>query len=80
MTTFDQARLAVQAPGVVRKDANTDTLEPSVVVRIAFEELDRLRALQIVPDADLLLERLQNRIGDYRLIAGVSARFLCEVS
>jgi hypothetical protein len=49
------------------------------VVRIALEEIDRLRALQIVPDEDLLLERLQSRIGDYRLIQAAVVRFLTKV-
>jgi len=64
-------------------DTQGDCVPPlpaiETAVRIALEEIDRLRALQIVPDEDLLLERLQSRIGDYRLIQAAVVRFLTEV-
>lgn len=49
---------------------------PAVAVAIVLEELDRLRALQVLPTPEALLERVQARAADFHLVAGIALAYL----
>lgn len=49
---------------------------PAVAVGLALEELDRLKALEVLPTTEALLEALQARTGDFHLVAGIVLAFL----
>ena len=50
----------------------------AVAVSLALEELDRLKALECLPDPDALLDRLRGRQDDFNLLAGVAGAYLHE--
>lgn len=50
----------------------------AVSVALALEELDRLKASEILPDPQALMERLRKRDGDFDLLAGIAGAYLHE--
>jgi hypothetical protein len=50
----------------------------AVAVALVLEELDRLKALELLPTPAALLERLRARTGDFGLLAGVAGAYLHE--
>ena len=51
---------------------------PAVAVALALEELDRMRALECLPDPAALLERMRARGADFEVLAGVAGAYLNE--
>ncbi|WP_005036562.1 hypothetical protein [Holophaga foetida] len=51
---------------------------PAVAVALALEELDRLKAIEMLPTPETLLERLRGRTSDFDLLAGVVGAYLKE--
>ena len=49
---------------------------PVVAVALALDELDRMKAMQCLPEPEALLERLHARTADFNLLAGVCAAYL----
>jgi len=48
----------------------------AVTVTLAFEELDRLRAVDQLPAPETLFERLRSRDADFNLLVGVCTAYL----
>ena len=55
---------------------NDHLICPAVAVAIALEELDRLKALDLLPTPAALLEALQPHGEDFQLVAGVAPAYL----
>jgi hypothetical protein len=53
----------------------TTEIRPAVVVALALEELDRLKALECLPTPELLMERLRARENDFNLLVGVCTAY-----
>ena len=53
-------------------------VRPAVIVALALEELDRLKAMECLPCPAVLLDRLRARDNDYNLLVGVVGAFLCS--
>jgi len=51
-------------------------IRPAVIVALALEELDRLKALEKLPTPELLAERLRARDKDFNLLVGVAGAYL----
>jgi len=49
---------------------------PAVAVALALEELDRMRALECLPDPVALMERMEARNADFDMLAGVAGAYL----
>lgn len=49
-----------------------------VAVSLALEELDRLQAIERLPEPESLTARLRARTGDFDLLAGVAGAYLQE--
>ena len=49
---------------------------PAVAVALALEELDRMKAIECLPEPGALLERLHARTMDFNMLAGVCAAYL----
>jgi hypothetical protein len=47
-----------------------------VAVALALEELDRMKAMDCLPEPEALLKRLQARSFDFNLLVGVTAVYL----
>jgi hypothetical protein len=48
----------------------------AVGVVLAAQELDQMKAMQLLPEPALLLERMRARTNDFNLLAGVTAAYL----
>jgi len=48
----------------------------TVAAGLALEELDRMRAMQRLPEPQALLQRLEARTADFNLLTGVCAAYL----
>jgi hypothetical protein len=49
-----------------------------VAVALCLLELDHLRAMEILPTPEALLDRLRARAADFDLLAGVASAYLHE--
>jgi len=49
---------------------------PAVAVALALQELDRMKAMECLPEPVALLERLHARTGEFDLLVGVCAAYL----
>ncbi len=48
----------------------------AVTVALALEELERMKAMQCLPEPEALMQRLMTRNGDFDLLAGVAGAYL----
>ena len=51
---------------------------PAVAVALCLQELEHLRALEVLPTPATLLDRLRARVADFDLLAGVAGAYLHE--
>lgn len=58
------------------KRMETGPVCSAVAVALALDELDRIRAVECLPDPESLMQRLQGRDGDFDLLAGVASAYL----
>ena len=49
---------------------------PAVAVALALQELDRMKAMECLPEPEALLERLHARTGEFNLLTGVCSAYL----
>lgn len=49
---------------------------PAVAVALALDELDRMKAMECLPEPEALLERLHAHTGRFNLLTGVCAAYL----
>lgn len=55
---------------------DADPIAATVAAALALQELDRLKAQELLPEPALLLGRLQSRRNDFNLLVGVTAAYL----
>ena len=48
----------------------------AVAVALCLSELDRMKAIECLPEPEALLERLHARTGEFNLLTGVCAAYL----
>ncbi len=49
---------------------------PAVAVALALDELERMKAMECLPEPEALMQRLIARNGDFDLLAGVAGAYL----
>ena len=52
------------------------TVAATVAAGLAIQELDRMKAMQCIPEPQALLQRLEARTADFHLLAEVCAFYL----
>lgn len=55
-----------------------NSISSAVAAGLAIHELDRLKALELLPTPDILMERLRARTDDFNLLVGVAAAYLAK--
>lgn len=64
--------------GAAGRLTNGNAICSAVAVALALEELDRLKAVECLPEPETLMQRLMARNVDFDLLAGVAGAYLQE--